>query len=216
MNTLFFVDNITAPVFSLAISRDQSQTSHGGILAIGGIPDCTESTVNVSSSAQFSTVPMEIAQAQRLDPETPEHQFYVITADSLAYGGPNNTSNSTQYIVDSGTPLNYIPVADAAAINALYDPPAVADPEAGSYLVQCNATAPEFGVTIGGQTFYTNPYDMFAPDPSLPDGTCISALQPEAAAGRYVLGATFFKNVLAVFDVGNLTMQFASRVDYES
>ncbi|KAI0132846.1 aspartic peptidase domain-containing protein [Xylariales sp. AK1849] len=213
MNTLFFEDNLTEPVFSLAISRDESGSGFGGMLSIGVVPDGDDKRVNTSAEAEWASTPMEIAEVQILDPERPQYQFYVISA-GLAYGDVHET-NTTQYIVDSGTPLNYVPDSEAVAANALFDPPGSLDPAAG-FLVQCNATAPAFGAVIAGQTFWTNPSDMFAPNAALPAGMCQSAIQPGGAPGHYILGESFLENVLAVFDVGQLKIGFKARVEYES
>ena len=47
---------------------------------------------------------------------------------------------------------------------------------------------------------------------------CLSGVQDggELGSGSFILGDVFLKNVLAVFDVGEVEMAFSSRVYYES
>ncbi len=47
-------------------------------------------------------------------------------------------------------------------------------------------------------------------------GVCISGVQDGGVPGQYVLGSVFLNNVLAVFDVGEMVMEFNSRVYYKS
>lgn len=55
--------------------------------------------------------------------------------------------------------------------------------------MDCNATAPTFGVDIGGRTFYIDAYDMVL---NLGEGQgCISGVQ-DRAIGPYILGDVFF------------------------
>lgn len=207
INTIFFVDNLTDPLFSLALSRDVSNTSFGGIFSIGGIPATNNPLINASST--FTSTDIQYMKQQFLDPNTPEYQFYTITIDGLVY---NDTEGSaTQYIVDSGTTMNYVPTADAVAFNSLFHPPAWED--SGIWFVDCNATSvPDFGVSIGGCVFPTNRHDLVV---SEGEGTCISGIQ-DGGLGPYILGDVFLKNVLAVYDVGRLKMRFSARPEYQS
>ena len=105
INTIFFVENLTAPLFSLSLSRDPADLGFGGYLTIGGVPDVSMPTINASST--FASTPIQILQDQFLG-ATPEYQFYTITIDGLVYGPftPGSGEASTQFIVDSGTTLN--------------------------------------------------------------------------------------------------------------
>jgi aspergillopepsin I len=84
----------------------------------------------------------------------------------------------------------------------------------GAYVVDCNATAPVHGVTIGGSTFYINSTDMILPSGTDNSGTrtCISGINAggDVSQGIFVLGGTFLRNVVAVFDVGAAEMRFAA------
>jgi Eukaryotic aspartyl protease len=46
------------------------------------------------------------------------------------------------------------------------------------------------------------------------DGTCISGIDQGSAP--YILGDTFQKNVITVFDVGGVELSFAAHEDYTS
>jgi hypothetical protein len=76
----------------------------------------------------------------------------------------------------------------AAVFAAQFDPPAnlTTNPLTGrpGYVVQCNATAPEFQVTLGGKTFSIDPRDQIVPV-TMDNGTlvCASGTQPISAVG---------------------------------
>jgi hypothetical protein len=82
------------------------------------------------------------------------------------------------------------------------------------YTVECNATAPKFGVTLGGQTFFHDGADMII---DTGGGQCVSSLVEFPSEGfegitqGAILGDAFLKNVVAVFDAGKNTMRFAAR-----
>lgn len=123
--------------------------------------------------------------------------------------------------MDSGTTLNYYPTPFADAVNAAFDPPAVYSEEDGAYIVHCNAKAPSHGITIGGTTFYINPLDMILLAGTDANGknVCISGVDDggdEPGVDVFILGDTFQKNVVSVFDVGAAEMRFAAREFYPS
>lgn len=216
INTIFFVENLTLPQFSLALSRDESNTSYGGIVAIGGYPDPKIPTIN--ATGDFASIPIQFLTLEDIPGQAPAYTFYTITVGGLTWASDNGTAgyNNTAYqtIVDSGTTLNYIPTEEAAAFNTFFDPPATLDEDNGLYFVDCNATAPSFGVMISEEIFLTNPYDLISPNG---DGTCLSGIQ-DGGSGPFILGDVFLKNVLAVFDLtpGDYQMHFSAREYYES
>ena len=57
VSTIFEIENLTAPVISLALSRDALGSGYGGSLALGGVIDLKTPTVNASSD--FACVPIE-------------------------------------------------------------------------------------------------------------------------------------------------------------
>lgn len=226
INTIFFVDNLTTPEFSMALSRDVSNTSYGGVLAIGGYPDPSAPTIN--ATGEFASTPIDFLYVNPDSPlllENPDtFTFYTIHPDGLVWESASgvvggDTNSSRQYVVDSGTTLLYIPGPDAGEVNSLFFPPAQYDPDYGVYVVDCDALAPAFGVTISGETFVINPLDLIFP---AGDDLCLSGIQNgtalEGSDGPFILGDVFLKNVLAVFDLtpGDYQMHFSPRVYYES
>lgn len=209
--TSMYVEGSVPQIFSIALDRDGT-----GHLAIGGTPDIPFDPTFASSPFQLLTT-YGVALAKTF------YTFYVITTNGfqyqsaqsnwntgswLTYFGNPNDPTKVQVVIDSGTPVNYLPPTIASAVNALFDPPAVYRKSLGYYTVPCNAKAPRFGVKIGMETFYINPLDMIIP---LNTGECISGVTLTGNGGVPLLGEPFLKNVLAVFDVGASEMRFAAR-----
>lgn len=208
-------------LFTLTMKRGNGSST----LAIGGLPPAEPGFENL----EFTSVPIEIMM---LNPgQNPafskQNSYYTITPDGFAYKNATSSGNltasygstgletlSTKYptIVDSGTSLIYLPQAQVLYINAAFDPPTTLDQETGYDVIPCNATAPEFGVIIGGTTFYINAKDMVL-DIGLESGMCVSGVQNGGGAVN-ILGDVFLRNVIAVFDVGSAQMRFAPHVDY--
>lgn len=129
---------------------------------------------------------------------------------------PQLQDNSTTFntILDNGNPVTYLPLEASEAINPQFFLPAIQTASIfPSWLVDCNATAPSFGVEIGHPSFWHDPRDMVY---NMGDGTCtISIASAEDLSLEEVtlrlLGLGFFKNVLAVFDFKDHKMKFAAR-----
>ena len=101
-------------------------------------------------------------------------------------------------MVDSGTSLMLVPAASAATFYDQFQPAGRPNGD-GSYRVNRDAVPPDSAVTVSGQAFAVNPVHMISGNF---DGTCSVGI----AAGDgsiNILGDTFLKNVLAVFDWGN-------------
>lgn len=76
-------------------------------------------------------------------------------------------------------------------------------------MTPCNASVPEFGISIGGQVFMISQADMLlqsSVDPAT--GLCAVGVM-DGGTGPYVLGNTFMNNVISVFDIGAAEMRFA-------
>lgn len=100
----------------------------------------------------------------------------------------------------------------------------------------CDAKPPKFAVTVGGMDFYISSEDLM-PTGVLNKGTdvcilvvrdqyanvrlptdpksrrCVTGIQP-MKDGASILGDSFLKNVIAVFDIGASEMRFAARGEY--
>lgn len=153
--------------FALALSRDSSNNSNGGLLTFGGTPDYYDAKVNVSSP--FVSTPIE-PLAFDLKNLT---RYYTISVEGFSFPAFTNYSTATttssyysntdlpsthrplrrtttnqaytmsqtdgksQYIVDSGTEITTIPTVYAAAFNSLFDPPAYQEYTDGLWLLNC-------------------------------------------------------------------------------
>ncbi|OAP55540.1 hypothetical protein AYL99_10513 [Fonsecaea erecta] len=209
-NTIF-QEGLADPIFALAISRDASNTGFGGYMTIGGVPDLSDAAVN--AVLPYGSAPIVINPVVDASQVTD----YAIYVDALGWSSPSGTgsgedSASVLYIVDSGTTITHVPDADAASINALFNPPATQD-DNGNYLVLCDAKAPDIYITVGGVKLPINPVDLILPG----TGTCYSSIQgllKTFPAG--IIGDTMLRSLLAVFDWGEQMVHLASRPEYES
>jgi hypothetical protein len=205
-------DGLIPDLFSLAILRDVSGPS--GYLSLGGLPPIT-------FNETFISTPILITSIQDY-PKT--YDFYTINIDSVLLHGkplPGSGGSGIQYIVDSGTTLNYFPTSVANAFNAAFEPPAVYSEDLGAYLVDCNAKKPALDILIGGTRFDTNPLDLILLAGTDENGNdyCISGVDDggsDPTTDVYILGDTFQKNVVSVFDLGAAEMRFAAREHYPS
>lgn len=205
------------PVFSLAIDRVQS---NGGVLAIGGIPDVPHAPY--WASTDIHPVGVNGSSGE------PVYEFYTIDVVGFAVSNATSTQfnpfdndnplkipllgNGTDVIVDSGTSLCYVPDNVADELAQAFSPEATWDPSSDAYFVQCNATAPVFGVGIDNKIFYVNAADMVT---QITDNLCVMGVQPNLG-GLNILGGTFMKNVISVFDIGAEQMRFAARQFYST
>ncbi|GFF40251.1 probable aspartic-type endopeptidase AFUA_3G01220 [Aspergillus udagawae] len=194
------------PFFSIVMSRNASSGTAAGYLALGGLPP-------IDIKGNFSATPILITDIRGY-PRT--YDFYAVNIDGVSVGDDSllDAGGDIQYLVDSGTTMNYYPNSIADAVNAAFIPPAEYNDYEGAYVVDCNAKAPVHGVTIGGSTFYINSTDMIMPAGTDDSGNkiCISGINAggDIGQGIFVLGGTFLRNVVAVFDVGAAEMRFAA------
>lgn len=215
--TNMYKQGLVDPYFSLAIDRlpQNASSGPGGYLGLGSLPP-------VAHNSNFAKAPVEITDTipASFTNGTKEITEWTLTVDSITYGGAQSLhTNSTpfQAVVDSGNAFNILPLDMANAVNQAFRPPAATNTSAqiglgqGTYVVDCDAVPPTFGVAIGGHTFYHNGQDLILPYGS---NTCISAIGavvPTAGISLAFLGDAFLKNVVAVFDFGNNEMRFAAR-----
>jgi Eukaryotic aspartyl protease len=219
--TTMWKNNLTAPLFSLALARNKNED---GVLAFGGLPGHP-----VRYSTTFARTPIEyttITSTTTVNGTTTsfnqtEYQMYTISVENFSFAkqisrfqlNPSPEKILIQkpegkLIIDSGTTLMFLTAALAASINAQFTPASRYDEKTQTYFVGCNATAPRVGLTIGGTTFWLDPKDMVQSDG--PGANCISGVQA-GGEGTMIVGDVFLKSVLAVFDVGAGEMRFAVR-----
>ncbi|TVY29176.1 putative aspartic-type endopeptidase [Lachnellula hyalina] len=200
--SMFKAKLISNNYFSLIIERNISGPA--GYLSFGGVPP-------IAFTQNFTATPIMITTI----PGYPKAvDFYTINIDRMQVNGkpiPTSGGSAIEYIIDSGTTLNYIPSSVAKAINAAYEPPAKYSAAGGAYVVPCNAMPPAVSVDIGGTAFPINPLDMII---QMANDTCVSTWNdggPSISHDLYILGDAFMKNVVSLFDVGAASMQFAGR-----
>ncbi|KAJ5359614.1 uncharacterized protein N7496_012027 [Penicillium cataractarum] len=201
--------------FSLALAHTPQNASVtlGGYMTVGGLPP-------VDHSSHFSTVPVEITEGIPLwyTSGKKTQSYWSTTVKNVKYGASSSdklTTNSTSFqaFIDSGNYVSYLPNEIIEPINALFSPPATYDSASGVYIVDCSANAPEFGITLGDQTFYHDGSDLIY---QTGDGYCYSALasSDEVSLGGItlnIIGVPFLKSVVAVFDFGKNEMRFAKK-----
>lgn len=115
-------------------------------------------------------------------------------------------------IIDSGTSLLYFPDDIAQYVGSLFNPPARYNSVSNTYIVNCTAKAPRVGVRIGGQSYFISEDDLMNRGPGAVGGSSVGAGRGECAVavqkalgGTLVLGDTWLKNVVVVFDLANAT-----------
>ncbi|KAF8121726.1 aspartic peptidase domain-containing protein, partial [Mycena galopus ATCC 62051] len=206
---------VSHPYFSIALNRGTAEKAHSpavdphlGYLAFGGI-----APVPVVASTQ-TTVPIQGYSLATRAPTTSRHPTYFYYTADVVYNTSGIATSSNTTIIDSGTTLNLVPSDIARAYNKGW-----ATWRAGSYYVDCSATAPPFAVTIGGTTFDVDPQDQVVwvgADETGKD-SCISGTQdggPMTMGAIYILGDVFMHNVVVTFDVGKNQMTFTQRQKY--
>jgi hypothetical protein len=207
------------PYFSIALAHtpQNASTAFGGYLTLGGLPP-------VKHSADFAKAPLEILKNIPLSYTSGKRvlSYWATTVSAVTYGPSSNnlTTNSTpfQFFLDSGNYIQYLPSAIVEPINALFDPPAEYDASSHLYTVDCSAKAPQFGLTIGNQTFFHNGEDLIY---QTSGGVCVTNIAPSEGASDVgitvnILGVPFLKNVVAVFDYGQNEMRFAKLLDSDN
>jgi len=136
--------------------------------------------------------------------------YWTLAMDDIKMNGQSVTS-CRKAIVDSGTSLLAVPTADmtkiAAAVGA--KPLGPVAPLNKEYTFDCNGTAPDFDIIIGGNT-----YTLTKADYALKNGgQCLLGMQgmdiPAPAGPLYILGDVFMRAHYVKFDEGNKRLGFA-------
>lgn len=86
------------------------------------------------------------------------------------------------------------------------------------YWAPCNSTVPQFGVQIGGKTFFLDKANLLQQEVTQdqdyhgqPIHLCLIGMSDMLEDGPYVLGDMFLNNFVNVFDVGAGEMRFYPR-----
>ncbi|KAF2669770.1 acid protease [Microthyrium microscopicum] len=210
--TNMYRQKLIQPIFSLAVNRPKEGP---GVLALGGLPEQSKA---VKFSANFARAPMQHLSISPRAPTPPDadgitdYLFYVTSTSGFSINSVP-MSQGAEVIIDSGSPVSYLPKEIARAIHAQFTPPVSVDWLTGQYLFDCKNTKPaKVGVKFGNATVHFDPADLMIVGAG---DLCVSGIQnaPNVGKGvRSVLGGSFLKGVVAVFDVGRGEMRFAERI----
>lgn len=224
LTVLSFDQAYYPPVFSLALNRTlvsttsntQPSKTSGGVLAFGGLPDVS---YDPESWVQTAIIPVSASV----------YTYYSIKVDGFNITAPmgstvtprNYAASRQSIIVDSGTTLIYLPDRIADYIASLFQPAATYNANTGLYIVSCQAIVPAVGVNIAGTSFFISADDLLNRGSGAVGGTgtgagagqCVLAIQ-RTDGGAAVLGDSWLKNVLVVFDLGANKIRVARRDIY--
>ncbi|CAP67077.1 uncharacterized protein PODANS_4_4490 [Podospora anserina S mat+] len=204
------------------------RTPEGSYLALGGLPP-----VEVDEESWARTKIHGVDAIPEWMFEQSDLGLYIIKPDSWVYGRETEdvtpaeadqgavtthglTTNTTQFpvLIDVGATLSLLPKGLVQKLYAAFDPPAKYLSTNGLFFALCNATIPKFGVNIGENTFYFAPEDLLRQTARDPSGEYCRIGVTDVNGGPYVLGVSFLSSVVAVFDIENTEMRFASRTKY--
>lgn len=230
LETAFEQGLVAKPIFSVVLGKrgkTYPDLSVTGFLTIGGAP----SSSSLPLTGVYATTPILKETFAHFQLEN-EYVHYVIRPDGFVVNGKliawaPGTSAGTHYgnsqerftILDTGTTYTRLPKALVETVAAAFSPPAFFSQDDGLWEVSCNAKIPHVAIRINGTDL------PFAPSDVLVDGTlgvvdaqkqiCIMGFQepptpPWGGDLPYILGANFYRNVLAVHDIGNKVMTFGA------
>jgi hypothetical protein len=135
--------------------------------------------------------------------------FWEAAIDAVSANGTKLNLAGRTAILDTGTTLLIVPLADAQAIHKAIPG---AQEDKGTFVLPCT-TSTSVALTFGGRDFSIDPRDLaFAPlDPNNPTGTCVSGISAGDVGGptEWLAGDVFLKNAYFSTDVGKNTIQLA-------
>jgi len=184
IESMFASKLIPASVFSITLN------GNAGTLALGGVP-----RVGIDP-ASWVSVPAD-------------QDVYAVKADGYVLDGQNAPAQLS-LLIDIKSPGSYLPKRLSDAINAKIQGSKFRNTD-GLYSVPCNAKASSVtGVVIGGKAFTYSPADLVTKDPDVPNA-CLSLIGAFNSTTEGVLGASFFKSNVGVFDPINKRIQFGRK-----
>jgi hypothetical protein len=205
-----FKKKLIPAVFSVALNRSNEKP---GAFALGGLPGPSIKHTNdwIKTQMQY----LRFTQNSN-DPQKPnDYQFYVMEVEGwdlprkmVTKEGVDISTKSQKVILDTGSTLTQLPAYLATSINGgnAWKPPAWKNDDTDQWMVNCNATPPKVGMRFGNKTIYYAPEDMIFMGRR---DVCVSGIQPGNAS---IVGGSFLKNIVAVFDVGAAQIRLAQRI----
>jgi hypothetical protein len=213
------------PIFSLNLGNRTEKAKNlttAGFVALGGVP--LEGLPYTGVWAESKVIPETVLSWGMKD----KYSHWNVRPDGFLVGqtfvpwSPGNFAqggNEVFTVIDSGTPWSYITNETVQVIAKAIEPPATWSAPDSAYVAMCNATVPHVSIRINGTDLPLSRREIILDgwlgqandSPTL----CWLGFQPlfkpkDGPSAPYILGATFLRNVLAVHDLGNFRMAFAS------
>lgn len=213
------------PIFSVNLgnrTENAANLSVSGFLALGGAPLDGLPYTGVwahSSVAPETYAPWGLKNKYTHWNVRPDGFLIDQTFVPWKPGNFTDSGNEIFTILDTETPLSYITNDTVQVIAKAMQPPAFWSVPDVAYIAMCNATVPKVSIRINGTDLPIGKRELIPGGPlyqAVNSTTlCLLGWQPpyptsDGSGAPYLLGATFYRNVLAVHDVENLRMSYAS------
>ncbi|KAF2860997.1 acid protease [Piedraia hortae CBS 480.64] len=182
------------PLFSLALD------SEGGALSLGGLPPGV-------SHGNFSTTDLKIYNLFNLPRPENTYTYYTVDVGDVSTDDAH-AGRDFPAIVDSGTTLSYFSAEVARNVARAFEG-SVFDALTAMWYVPCNASQPSVTVKLGKGRFGFKEEDLVLQNSRNRFDMCVLGIQE--MDGVHILGDTFLRGVVAVFDIGANKMRFAQR-----
>jgi len=199
------VDHVKTPLRALVDSKKLGANQFAFYLGSGGAAgELVLGGVDPAHyTGDFETVPV-------IETAPGKTGYWALAMDDAKIGGTSVTSVK-KAIVDSGTSLLAVPVADmkkiATALGA--KPLGPIPPLNKEYTIDCKATSPDIEFVLGGKSYVLTKEDYILNE----QGQCLLGFTgmdvPAPAGPLYILGDVFMRAHYVKFDVDNKQLGFA-------
>eukprot|EP01065_Artemidia_motanka_P049647 TRINITY_DN8290_c0_g1_i2.p2 TRINITY_DN8290_c0_g1~~TRINITY_DN8290_c0_g1_i2.p2 ORF type:complete len:391 (+),score=137.90 TRINITY_DN8290_c0_g1_i2:66-1238(+) len=206
------VDGVETPLRALVRSKQLPANVFAFYLGSGGAAgELLIGGVNPKHyTGDFSYVPV-------IDSVPGKKGYWALTMDSFNING-NPATTVTKAIVDSGTSLLAVPTADIKKIASMVGAHTVLPipPFNREYLMDCDGSAPDIDIKIGGQTYTLTKEDYMIKSCAAGQCQCLFGMTgldvPAPAGPLIILGDVFLRAHYVKFDVDNSRLGFAKLV----
>jgi len=199
------VDHVKTPLRALVDSKKLGANQFAFYLGSGGAAgELVLGGVDPAHyTGDFATVPV-------IETAPGKTGYWALAMDDAKIGGTSVTTVK-KAIVDSGTSLLAVPVADmkkiATALGA--KPLGPIPPLNKEYTIDCKATSPDIEFVLGGKSYVLTKEDYILNE----QGQCLLGFTgmdvPAPAGPLYILGDVFMRAHYVKFDVDNKQLGFA-------